>query len=138
MCSITVEGRTFTFDAQRVEQALALETHSTEWRPAGATLARLVDQFSPGIDGGVISRHDVGKKLQSLAASRFIYLNAVAGGLSDVAAINGAALLVGYEALAAAGSEAAAVAVQAWSDRLALDGLSEKAFARARSQLVVD
>jgi hypothetical protein len=135
---LTIGDKTYHVDPRSVDQFLALNTHSTPWRPAGATLARLIDISIVGIPTGAMSRHDVGASIQLIAASWYLYRLGVQGGLHASATSSASLIIVELDKLAAAGSEEAAAALIIAGQTYHRDGIAVEAFAAARTRIEVD
>jgi hypothetical protein len=132
---LTIGDRTFHVDPRSVDQFLALNTHSTPWRPAGAALARLIDISIAGIPAGTMSRRDVGASIQMIAALWHMYQLGIRGG-QYVSAISSASLIiVELERLAAAGSEEAAAALVIAGQTYHQHGIAADAFDAARARM---
>lgn len=129
--TITVGGTAFTLNKRRVSQFLALETHSTPWRPAGATLARLVDVAMTGIPADGMSRTAVGASIQSISALSYLYRQAIGAGRRATAVLDGSLILAELEKLAAAGSEDASSSLLIVADMFRRDGVADDVFVAA-------
>ncbi len=131
--TIKLDGAIFAIDDRLAAQTLALETHSTPWRPAGAKLARLVDIAMHGISG--LSRSEMAASIQSISALSYLYHETIAAGLRDVAIANATRMVVQVEQLAAAGSEDAAASLLILADLLQRDGVADDVFSAVRHQV---
>lgn len=134
--AIRIDGTTFTYDATQARLALEQGAHSTQWRPAGHSLAAAVRVVESGMaDDDRPSEQEIADQIRSVAALSFLVRKALSFGLRDIAIANAASMIAEIEKLAQVGSEDAAAAMQIAADRLRRDGIADEAFAAARDLL---
>ncbi len=130
--SILIDGSVFTIEHRAGEVALALTSHSTAWRPAGAELASLVDTAAVGLDLHSDDRRRLSDTVRRIAASAYLGRYALSAGLSRNAVSGYARAIAEIEKLAAAGSDDAAVSLLTCGEELQRAGICAEVFAAAR------
>lgn len=130
--SICTDGKAFTTDHRAAKLHLALSTHSTPWRPAGATLAAMVDAVAAGMDPDGKERRRLPDAIRLVAATSYLGQHAMAAGLLPNAVSNFARAVAEIEKLADAGSEDAAVSLLTWATSLQSIGICAEVFASTR------
>lgn len=128
---LQIDGKAFFGSQREVDQFLALNTHSTSWRPAGAKLAGLVDAMSAGMAADCPHRSDLSRTTEAVVALHSLAERALASGLDGSAVNFYARAFVHLRALAAAGSHGADRQITEWSGVLEGEGILPDVIAAA-------
>lgn len=128
---LQIDGKVFFSSQREVDQFLALNTHSTSWRPAGAKLAGLVDGMSAGMAADCPHRSDLSRTTGAVAALHSLAECALASGLDGSAVNFYARVFVHLRVLAAAGSHGADRQITEWSGVLDGEGILPDVIAAA-------
>ncbi|WP_076711505.1 hypothetical protein [Sphingomonas sp. Sph1(2015)] len=128
---LQIDGKAFFSSQRQVDQFLALNTHSTSWRPAGAKLAGLVDAMSAGMAADCPQRSDLSRTTRAIAALHSLAEHALASGLDESAVNFYARAFAHLRALAAAGSQTADRQITEWSGVLEGEGILPDVIAAA-------
>ena len=128
---LQIDGKFFFCSQREVDQYLALNTHSTPWRLAGAKLAGLVDAMSAGMAADWPHRSDLSRTTEAVVALHSLAEHALASGLVGSAVNFYARAFVHLRALAAAGSTGADRQITEWSSVLEGEGILSDVIAAA-------